>query len=367
MNNGMIAQLILSVAGICFGAAQLPQHNLGRPATPEEIRKRDISVAPDGTGLPVGHGSVKEGRQIYKVLCGSCHGDRGQGFADYPPLVGGQGTLKSKDPVFTIGSYWPYATTVWDYTHRAMLRISIAVVAALMGATNGWGQSGTASGMRVEAITDPVLNLTAFNVTVPAKWHFAGRLLQGTTCSPVPYPVFRATSPDGLTVLERLPRMDWIWGNGPGSGASSNCLPLKREMSANEFVKYMAVMLKADYVSDDPFPADVIAATNKGFAESKLANAAKYRAAGMNPPEEHTDMDRAVVRFKNGSFMMKGQIAVSIYCSGNKSRPIGNLPIVESHSCQANVRYVHAVEEQYPAMVKMLENHLLLGTTGTSC
>src|ERR1700733_10106287 len=108
--------------------------------------------------------------------------------------------------------------------NNVLLRISVAVVAALMGATNGWGQSGTASGMRVEAITDPVLNLTAFNVTVPAKWHFAGRLLQGTTCSPVPYPVFRATSPDGLTVLERLPRMDWIWGNGPGSGASSNCL-----------------------------------------------------------------------------------------------------------------------------------------------
>jgi len=120
MNKRMIALLILAVAGICLGATQFPQHNLGRPATAEEIRKRDISVAPDGTGLPVGHGSVEEGRQIYKVLCGSCHGDRGQGFADYPPLVGGQGTLKSKDPVLTVGSYWPYATTVWDYTRRAM-------------------------------------------------------------------------------------------------------------------------------------------------------------------------------------------------------------------------------------------------------
>jgi hypothetical protein len=82
-------------------------------------------------------------------------------------------------------------------------------MAVVMYAINGWGQASSGSGMRSEAITDPVLNITAFDVTVPAKWHFAGRLLQGTSCSPVPYPVFRATSPDGRTVLERLPRMDW--------------------------------------------------------------------------------------------------------------------------------------------------------------
>lgn len=110
----------ITIGGFGLSVAQTPRYKLGRPATAEEIRKRDISVAPDGTGLPVGHGTVKEGRDIYKVLCASCHGDRGQGVGDYPPLVGGQGTLKSKDPVLTIGSYWPYATTVWDYVRRAM-------------------------------------------------------------------------------------------------------------------------------------------------------------------------------------------------------------------------------------------------------
>ena len=120
MNKRMLALPILAFAGICFGAAQTPRYNLGRPATAEKIRKRDISVAPDGTGLPAGHGSVEEGRYIYKVLCASCHGDRGQGIGDYPALVGGQGTLKSNNPVLTVGSYWPYATTVWDYTRRAM-------------------------------------------------------------------------------------------------------------------------------------------------------------------------------------------------------------------------------------------------------
>jgi hypothetical protein len=120
MNRKMFATSIVVIAGFCLGAAQTPQYNLGRPATAKEIRKRDISVAPDGTGLPVGHGSVEEGRFIYKALCGGCHGDHGQGFGDYAPLVGGQGSLKSKDPVLTVGSYWPYATTIWDYTRRAM-------------------------------------------------------------------------------------------------------------------------------------------------------------------------------------------------------------------------------------------------------
>ena len=106
------------VATITLGQGQ--QYKLGRPATAEEIREVDISVAPDGSGLPHGSGTVSEGRQIYQSLCSNCHGDRGQGVLQYRALVGGQGTLKSNNPVRTVGSYWPYATTVWDYIHRTM-------------------------------------------------------------------------------------------------------------------------------------------------------------------------------------------------------------------------------------------------------
>jgi mono/diheme cytochrome c family protein len=63
---------------------------------------------------------VAEGRVVYQRACASCHGDRGQGIADFPALAGGEGTLESKTPVQTVGSFWPYATTVWDYIHRAM-------------------------------------------------------------------------------------------------------------------------------------------------------------------------------------------------------------------------------------------------------
>jgi hypothetical protein len=171
----------------------------------------------------------------------------------------------------------------------------------------------------------------------------------------VPYPVFRETSTDGLTVLERLPAMDWTWGNGPG-GDSKDCLPLKKEMTATEFSKFVATMLKTDYVADDPYPADMLAANKKAFDQAVAANAAKYRAAGMNPLVEHSSMDRAVVTYKNGSFTMKGLISVTVYCTANTTKQIGNRPVMEIHKCAATARYVHAPEAQFDAMVKMLDS-----------
>lgn len=100
--------------------AQSRRYNIGREATPEEVHARDISVSPDGVGLPTGHGMPEEGRRVYVAKCSSCHGDRGEGTAHYPPLVGGQSSLTSAKPLRTVGSYWPYATTVWDHIHRTM-------------------------------------------------------------------------------------------------------------------------------------------------------------------------------------------------------------------------------------------------------
>lgn len=214
----------------------------------------------------------------------------------------------------------------------------------------------TPAGMRKEAIDDPSLGMKAFDVSVPAKWHFAGRIIQGTSCSSISFPVFRATSPDGLTVLERLPRLDWTWGNGPAANAGKDCLPLKREMSAKEVLKYVAETMKVQIVAGDPFPADVVANTNKGFADAKAANAARYRAAGMIPPEEHTDLDRVIVSYRNGSFTMKGQISANVYCSTNTIHVGPNSPTWTTHSCTATIRSVHAPEGQYQAMVKMLDS-----------
>jgi len=94
-------------------------YEFGRRPTPEEIKLWDIDVLPDGTGLPDGSGTVAQGKQVYQDNCEACHGPRGaNGIKDR--LAGGQGTLASAMPVKTVGSFWPYATTLFDYIHRAM-------------------------------------------------------------------------------------------------------------------------------------------------------------------------------------------------------------------------------------------------------
>jgi mono/diheme cytochrome c family protein len=93
----------------------------GRPATAEEIRKADLTVFPDGRGLPAGKGTAVRGEDVYKERCAVCHNDRGEGRdQQWPALVGGIGSLATSKPKKTVGSYWPYATTVWDYINRSM-------------------------------------------------------------------------------------------------------------------------------------------------------------------------------------------------------------------------------------------------------
>jgi cytochrome c len=91
----------------------------GRPATPEEIKLWDIDVRPDGKGLPDGSGTVAHGLEVYNDNCAPCHGTNGVGGIK-DRLAGGQGSLATDKPIKTVGSYWPYATTLFDYIHRAM-------------------------------------------------------------------------------------------------------------------------------------------------------------------------------------------------------------------------------------------------------
>ena len=92
---------------------------LGKPATPEEIAGWDISIPPDGSGLPKGSGDAKAGVAVFAAKCASCHGAKGEG-ASAEELVGGKGSLATDNPTLTVGSYWPYATTLFDYIRRAM-------------------------------------------------------------------------------------------------------------------------------------------------------------------------------------------------------------------------------------------------------
>ena len=100
-------------------SAQSPKYGVGQPATPDQIRALGTAIAPDGSGLPEGSGTVAAGREIFAARCSKCHGEKAEGVVG-PTLVGGQGTLATAKPLKTVGSYWPYATTVWDYINRAM-------------------------------------------------------------------------------------------------------------------------------------------------------------------------------------------------------------------------------------------------------
>ena len=100
--------------------AETRPFNLGTIATAEEVAGWDIDVRPDGLGAPVGTGNAFDGEEIYAERCASCHGDFGEAVDNWPVLVGGADTLDGHDPVKTTGSYWPYASTMYDYIYRAM-------------------------------------------------------------------------------------------------------------------------------------------------------------------------------------------------------------------------------------------------------
>jgi cytochrome c len=111
-----------SLACVSAAAAQ-EGPRLGVPATPEQIAGWDISIGPDGAGLPPGSGTAAAGKAVYEAKCLACHGADGAGQPN-DRLVGGEGTLREAAPIRTIGSYWPYATTVFDYIRRAMPYVS---------------------------------------------------------------------------------------------------------------------------------------------------------------------------------------------------------------------------------------------------
>jgi S-disulfanyl-L-cysteine oxidoreductase SoxD len=115
----VLVALLFSIALLphAIGAADAGS-GLGHAATPSDISAWDDEVSPSGN-LPPGSGSVAQGQQVYASQCAACHGDKGQG-GPMDKLVGGVGSLDTKAPVKTIGSYWPYATTIFDYVRRAM-------------------------------------------------------------------------------------------------------------------------------------------------------------------------------------------------------------------------------------------------------
>ena len=133
---------ILLVSLLAAQALAAQTYGLGRPLTADEARRVDITIGPEGRELPEGGGTAAEGAQVYEVRCKECHGDLGVG-GDHAALIGFPEQLKEAPPIKTVGSFWPYATTLFDYTRRAM----------------PFEEPGTLSDDHVYAVTAYVLHL----------------------------------------------------------------------------------------------------------------------------------------------------------------------------------------------------------------
>jgi cytochrome c len=117
------AALLIAFATAAFAQVkkETPRnYGIGHVATPEQLAGWDIDVRPDGQGAPPGHGSVKDGEKVYMDKCAACHGEFGESAGRWPQLAQGKGTLASHDPVKTVGSYFPYLSSVFDYIRRSM-------------------------------------------------------------------------------------------------------------------------------------------------------------------------------------------------------------------------------------------------------
>jgi len=115
----IVALLLVAGSPASASALQSPQFGVGRAPTADELRAIDIDITPDGKGLPAGSGTAAAGKDVYTRRCETCHGPSGK-EGPQEVIAGGRGTLATKTPVKTVGSYWPYATTLWDYIRRAM-------------------------------------------------------------------------------------------------------------------------------------------------------------------------------------------------------------------------------------------------------
>jgi S-disulfanyl-L-cysteine oxidoreductase SoxD len=120
--NPLLLGAAMVVAATCFAHAAEPGHyGYGEKPTAEQISGWNIDArGDDGEGLPPGKGTVQRGSDVYAEQCALCHGTFGEGEGRFPKLAGGAGTLRDDRPEPTVGSYWPFAPTLWDYINRAM-------------------------------------------------------------------------------------------------------------------------------------------------------------------------------------------------------------------------------------------------------
>lgn len=209
---------------------------------------------------------------------------------------------------------------------------------------------------RQESIFDPHFKMAAFDVFVPANWKFEGVYVPGTSCANIPFPVFRAYSPDGLTELRRYPRLDWTWNNISTASAAQHpdCLNLKQELTAQEFVKYIMGVLEMAYVRDAAVPPQVIAAKQRFLDQLNAQSAANARILKMEGTVQTAGFAAAYAQYVNGSFTIEAHVNTEVDCT-RTPLPAFNRKGVFIETCSATVRVIRAPKGQLASVLSLFE------------
>jgi hypothetical protein len=247
-----------------------------------------------------------------------------------------------------------------------------SAASAMDGANGGSSGASAATGSQIATkvayITDPTLNnMNAVAVTIPSRWKLQGTLFQPGTCNNAPTVVFRAISPDGLSMEEQEPVMGWKWGSGPlfNFMPKNDCMPINTPMAAQDFLKYFAGTMKMNYVGSDPVPAAVNASAQQKRQEAEDKVAPEYAAHNMQPPKSSRELARAIVTYKKDGVAMKGRLHVLEDCSGStlssppaiEGRPprLVPQPPTTINTCTATVTFVAAPEAKFAEVLRGLD------------
>lgn len=187
--------------------------------------------------------------------------------------------------------------------------------------------------------------MTAYNVKIPSSFKFQGAYVAGTSCVSGPFPVFRAYSPDGLKEFRALPRFDWTWNNSPyGNKSGTDCLNIQKELSPEEFIKYLVGVLQVAYVGEAPVPPGPAASYQKTLADLNARGGGMHSSGGTAA---------ALVTYKNGSFVIDEQISVTTLCM----KTMMNIPGQNwfSENCSAFVNLVRTPKGQLTSLVSAIE------------
>ena len=230
---------------------------------------------------------------------------------------------------------------------RPITRFTFTALSLLLGAA-----ACHAQGFHNESINDPALNMKAYDVSIPDGWKYQGTLMQGDSCSNLASPVWRAYSPDGLSEFRRLPRFDWSWSNAPYAPApKGDCLPLKQDLSAKEFIQYLGNMLHLKFTGE---------AQEEGFVRAYTQNVENDNAAIMAKAGQRPFRGSAsAARFEdqNGSFTIEEQIRAGVRCAHYDLPGFSNQGKLFKETCQAEVRVIRAPKGKLDSLVAALDAH----------